>query len=52
MKDALAKYHERSAQIRLSVLTAILIAFAAGFVVLQLSARHGVTVRNFDAQTF
>jgi hypothetical protein len=34
------------------LLTAILITFAAGFVLLQLSVRFGVPVETFDALTF
>jgi len=39
-------------ELGLQLLTAILITFAAGFVLLQLSVRFGVLVDNFDALTF
>ena len=42
----------KRAEFGLQLLTAILITFAVGFVLLQLSVRFGVPVDNFDALTF
>jgi hypothetical protein len=42
----------RRAEFGLRVLTAILIAFAGGLVLLELSARYGLTIGTFEAQTF
>jgi len=42
----------KHAELGLQLLTAILITFAAGFALLQLSVRFGMLVDNFDALTF
>jgi hypothetical protein len=42
----------RHVELGLQLSTAILITFAVGFVLLQLSVRFGMLMDNFDALTF